>query len=159
MLYLDSSALVKHYYNEIGSYSLNKRLQVETENARPVFTSVLTYAEVHSSVARRTREKLLSLSEAAAVHDKFDTDWVLGFTAISLDVGVLGFIRDIFKAHPLKSADAVHLASALWLRDSARLSGRFLQRGEPLIFASSDRQLSTAAQKYNLETFDPETMK
>ena len=159
MLYLDSSALVKRYYDEVGSDSLNKRLQVETDKARPIFTSVLTYAEVHSSVARRTREKLLLPSEAAAVHDKFDTDWVLGFTPIALDLGVLGFIRDVFKAHPLKSADAVHLASALWLRDAARLSGRFVQRGEPFIFASSDRQLTTAAEKYNLEIFDPETMK
>lgn len=159
MLYLDSSALVKHYHSEIGTDAVDERLQVEAENARPVFTSVLTYAEIHAIVARRTREKLLSVDEAAAVQDRFDTDWVLGFTAIGLEVGVLGFIRDIVKAHPLKGADAVHLASALWLSDTVRLGGRLVQRGEPITFASSDRQLTSAAQKYGLEIFDPETVK
>lgn len=157
MLYLDSSALVKHYLNESGTDSINERLQVETENARPVFTSVLSFAEIHAIVARRTRERLLSVNEAAALHDRFDTDWVLGFTAIGLDTGVLIFIRDIVKMHPLKGADAVHLASALWLRDMTRVGGKLLQHGERIVFASSDRQLTTAAQKYHLEIFNPET--
>jgi predicted nucleic acid-binding protein len=76
VLYLDSSALIKHYQKEPGTEALEGRLQMEAESSRSVFTSALTYAEIHATLARRTREKLLSLDEAALVHDRFDTDWV-----------------------------------------------------------------------------------
>lgn len=157
MLYLDSSALIKHYQNEPGTDAFNERLRLEFENSRHVFTSVLSYAEIHATVARRAREKLLSANEAVAIHDRFDADWVLGFTEVALDSYVLIFIRDIVKAHPLKGADAIHLASALWLRDMVRIGGKPGPSGEQIIFASSDRQLTNAARKYNLEIFNPET--
>jgi predicted nucleic acid-binding protein len=155
VLYLDSSALIKHYQKEPGTEALEGRLQMEAESSRSVFTSALTYAEIHATLARRTRKKLLSLDEAALVHDRFDTDWVLSLSLIELGVGVLGFVPAIVKAHPLRGADAVQLASALWLRDTARLSNKQGQQ-EAIVFGSSDRQLVTAAQKYNLDVFNPE---
>ncbi len=156
MLYLDSSALMKHYQNERGTEAVDERLQVEFENSRHVFTSVLSYAEIHAIVARRVRERLLSAGEGAAIQDRFDADWVLGFTAVELDSYVLIFIRDIVKAHPLRGADAVHLASALWLRDKVRVGGKLARPGEQITFASSDKQLVTAAQQHDLELFNPE---
>lgn len=155
MLYLDSSALVKHYQKESGTEAMESMLELEAENSRAVFTSVLTYAEIHAILARRTREKFLSVGEASVIHDRFDADWVLSWSPIALDVGVLGFVPAIVKAHPLRGADAVHLASALWLRDAGRLSKKFGEEG--IIFASADRQLTTAAQKHDLEVFNPET--
>ena len=156
MLYLDSSALMKHYQNERGTEAVDERLQVEFENSRHVFTSVLSYAEIHAIVARRVRERLLSAGEGAAIQDRFDADWVLGFTAVELDSYVLIFIRDLVKAHPLRGADAVHLASALWLRDMVRVGGKLARPGEQITFASSDKQLITAAQQHDLEIFNPE---
>jgi hypothetical protein len=79
----------------------------------------------------------------------------LSLSPIELGVGVLGFVPAIVKGHPLRGADAVQLASALWLRDTARLSKKLGQQ-EAIIFGSSDRQLVTAAQKYNLDVFNPE---
>jgi len=157
VLYLDSSALMKHYQNERGTEAFDKRLWAEFENSRPVFTSVLSYAEIHSIVARRVREKLLSAVDGAAIHERFDADWVLGFTAVELDSYVLIFIRNIVKAHPLKGADAVHLASALWLRDTVRIGEKLAGPGEQITFASSDKQLITAARQHDLEVFNPET--
>lgn len=156
MLYLDSSALIKHYQKERGTEALEGRLLKEAENSRTAFTSALTYAEIHAILARRTREKLLSAEEAAEVHDRFDTDWVLSLSPIELGVGILGFVPAIVRAHPLRGADAVQLASAIWLRDTARLSKKLGQQ-EAIVFASSDRQLLTAAQKHDLEVFNPET--
>lgn len=156
MLYLDSSALIKHYQKERGSEALERRLLTEAEYSRTAFTSTLTYAEIHAILARRTRDKYLSAAESAAVHDRFDTDWVLSLSSIELGVGVLGFVPDLVRTHPLKGADAVQLASALWLRDTARLSKKLGQQ-EAIVFASSDRQLVTAAQKHDLDVFNPET--
>jgi hypothetical protein len=64
---------------------------------------------------------LLSTKEAEALHDRFDADWVFELSPVELAVGVLGFVRGIAQAHPLRGADVIQLASALWLRDAASL--------------------------------------
>lgn len=156
MLYLDSSALMKHYQNERGTDAFDKRLRSEYENLGHAFTSVLSYAEIHAIIARRVRERLLSAADGAAIHERFDADWVLGFTAIELDSHVLIFIRQIVRTHPLRGADAVHLASALCLRDMVNAGARLARHGEKITFASSDKQLIRAAQQHNLEIFNPE---
>ncbi len=157
MLYLDSSALIKRYQNEQGTETLNIRLREEAKGFRSVFTSVLTYGEIHAAFARRAREKLLSAEEAAAVQDEFDADWVLSIAPIELGTGVLVFVRDLVRGFPLRGADAIHLASALWLRDMARMGMKVDQYTGPLVFLSSDKQLVKAAAKNHLEVFNPET--
>ena len=157
MLYLDSSALVKHYQAERGTDAIDAKLEEEARNLRLIFTSVLTYAEVHAVVARRTREKRLSSREAGDIQDRFDADWLFSFSQIDLNVKVLGFVRKIATDFPLKGADIVHLASALWLRDTARLGVKPDQYSGSLVFASSDAQLLKAAAKHQLEIFNPGT--
>ena len=157
MLYLDSSALIKRYQNEPGTDALNARLQAEAKGLRAVFTSVLTYAEIHAALARRAREQLLTPEEAATVADEFEVDWVLSLGPIELETNVLGFVRDIVRGFPLRGADAIHLASALWLRDMARLGIKADQYTGPLIFVSSDKRLARAASKHKIEVFDPAT--
>ncbi len=156
MLYLDSSALFKRYQNEPGTEALNARLRQEAKGLRSVFTSVLTYAEIQATFARRVREKLLSPVEAVAVQDEFDADWVLSIGPIELGTGVLVFVRDLVRGFPLRGADAIHLASALWLRDMARLGMKVDQYTGPLVFVSSNKKLAKAAAKSHLEVFNPE---
>jgi hypothetical protein len=156
VLYLDSSALIKHYQNEEGSEALERKLQTERVNSQTVCTSVLTYAEIHAIIARREREVLLSAIEANQLHDQFDVDWTFELTPVELAVGVLGFVRTIIKAHPLRGTDAVQLASALWLRDAVRLGAGPSKNNQQLEFSSSDRQLCIAATKFNLQVFNPQ---
>lgn len=155
MLYLDSSVLIKHYQREEGSEALEQKLQTERENSQTIFTSVLTYAEIHAIIARREREKFLSANEANELRDRFDVDWTFELNPVELALGVLGFVRTIVKAHPLRGTDAVQLASALWLRDAARLGAGPGKYDEQVQFSSSDRQLCIAAQKFRLQIFNP----
>jgi predicted nucleic acid-binding protein len=157
VLYLDSSALIKRYQNERGTDTLNARLQAEAKGLRAAFTSVLTYAEIHAALARRARERLLSPEEAAVISDEFDADWVLSLGPIELGTNVLGFVRDIVRGFSLGGADAIHLASALWLRDMARLGVKADQYTGPLVFVCSDKQLARAVAKHKIEVFDPAT--
>ena len=159
MLYLDSSALIKHYQNEEGSEALERRLQAERENSRIIFTSVLTYAEIHANIARRRREQLLSTKEAEELHDRFNADWVFELSPVELAVGVLGFVRGIVVAHPLRGSDVIQLASALWLRDAARLGAGPAKYDRELEFSASDRQLCIAARNFGLKVFNPQTAK
>jgi predicted nucleic acid-binding protein len=155
VLYLDSSVLIKHYQNEVGSEALERKLRVERENSRIVFTSVLTYAEIHAIIARRRREQLLTTKEAEELHDRFDADWAFELSPVELAGEVLASIRGIVGAHPLRGADVIHLASALWLRDTARLGAGPSKSDREVEFSSSDRQLCIAARKFRLEVFNP----
>lgn len=67
--YLDSSALVKRYVDEIGSDWLRTLLAPDHDTL--VFISRMTIVEVVSAFARRLRDGSLSLEE-------FTTDHTLG---------------------------------------------------------------------------------
>lgn len=159
MLYLDSSALIKHYIHEAGTKELEARLQAEEEASRWVFTSVLTYAEIYAALAREMRDKTLPKAEFARVAAKFDSDWVFGLSAVDLGPNIFGFLPELVRKFPLKGSDAVHLASALWIRDTGRLSKRLGPGANHIVFATSDKRLGEAAMQNDLEVFDPETSK
>ncbi len=151
MLYFDSSALIKHYVHEAGSEIIEHKLQDEQKASRPVFTSVLTFAEIQAALSRRAKDNSLAPREYARARTKFESDWVLGLSPIDLRPGVLSIVRGVVDQFVLKGADVVHLASAIWLRDLATLNVK-----EAVFFLSSDKKLVKAAAKSHLEVFNPE---
>ncbi len=154
MLYLDSSALVKHYIREAGTDALNSRLQAQAARNTRVFASTLGYAEVLATFARRLQEKLLTKREAMLLFEQFRNDWMFELTQVELTAAVLGFIPRLVASYPLRGADSVHLASALSLRDSARLRLRSATVSS-LTFVASDKTLLAAASVEGLAVFDP----
>lgn len=140
ILYADSSALIKLYIEETGSAAM-----AEMAQRHRLAVSTLAYAEVYATFARRLRESLLAEEEHSAVVGHFERDWQ-SLVVVSFQPTLLGLVSRLVKQHPLRGADAVHLASALFLQTS-RLE---------ITFAASDRQLVTAAQSEGLEVFNPE---
>lgn len=156
MLYVDSSALLKHYVQELGTNALKARLQEHSRYTPGVLISNIGYAEVLATFARRLRENPLLIGETNRLEAEFQYDWLFRLTRVELDVGVLGYIHDLVRRNPLRGADAIHLASALWLRDTLKLDSKMRLAGGPLIFATSDNQLKNAARTLGLDVFDPE---
>ena len=156
MLYLDSSALVKHYVREPGTDSLNARVAAEESAGHSLFTSVLTFAEVHHALANKLKDKSLSPVAFDQAKQSFEMDWINQLTIIELAPNILGFVPEIFERTLLKSGDAVHLASAFWIRDLFRLSSKYGPKGSRVTFTTSDRSLAQAAAASNLETFNPQ---
>lgn len=152
MLYFDSSALIKHYVQEKGSEKVSKDLRDEEEASRPVFTSVLTFAEIHAALARRAKDKSLSADAFIRARTNFDSDWVFGLSAVDLGPGVLNTVRNTVDRFALRGADMVHLASAIWLRDTAAGT----KSGTQVILLSSDKLLVKAAEGCGLEVSNPE---
>jgi len=152
VLYFDSSALIKHYVQETGSQSIGHRLEAEQKASRPVFTSVLTFAEIEAALSRRAKDNSLAPREYLRARTKFESDWVLGLSPIDLGPAVLTIVRSVVDQFVLKGADVVHLASAIWLRDLAPLHVK-----EAVLFLTSDKQLLKAAANSHLEFFNPET--
>lgn len=154
MLYVDSSALIKHYVRETGTDALNRAFAQESVNQN-IFISTLGYAEILSTLARRSRENPRLKKETDSVRNQFEQDWKSVLTRIDLSDDVLAYVSKLVNAHPLKGADAVHLSSALWLQDTVA-GGRSGKTSSLVTFACSDRQLTDAAQAEGLSVFDPE---
>ena len=154
MVYVDSSALVKRYLEERGSDKLNERI---TESRHRVLTSVLSFAEVHAALARKLRERPpLRAAEYHWATARLDSDWRTYLTRVDLTTVVLDLIPDLVKRNSLRGSDAVHLASALWFRESLEFDKVKGTSPETIIFATSDKQLARAAQYEQLEVFNPE---
>ena len=110
MRYYDTSALVKLYLQEAGSKLVLELLK----SGEKVYTASLTYAEGHAAFSRRTREGRLTRQTARRLALRFDKDWE-SYDVVILGEDVLRLARQMFYRHPLRSADAIHLASALLL--------------------------------------------
>lgn len=139
ILFADTSALVKLYIDEKGSEAMARRVREGR-----VASSILAYAEIYATFARRRREELLSDDEHRASCDRFEKDWQ-AVIVVPMRPAVAGRVPDLVGRHPLRGADAIHLASALSLAEA----------GLEITFAASDARLLTATKGEGLEVFDP----
>jgi predicted nucleic acid-binding protein len=108
--YFDTSALVKQYLQEAGSKTVLELLKTGDK----VYTASLTYAETHAAFSRRTREGRLTRETTRKLAQRFDKDWE-SYDIVIMSDDVLRLARHILYGYPLRSADAIHLASALLL--------------------------------------------
>jgi predicted nucleic acid-binding protein len=108
--YFDTSALVKQYLQEAGSKTVLELLKTGDK----VYTASLTYAETHAAFSRRTREGRLTRETTRRLALRFDRDWE-SYDIVLMSEDVLSLARHLLYRHPLRSADAIHLASALFL--------------------------------------------
>ena len=143
MNYLDTSALIKRFVNEKGS-SLAQSL---VQRSGPIATATIAYAEVFSSLTRKLREKHLSRTLYGLACRQFDGDWP-AYVRVELSEEILVLARDLIQRHPLRGFDAVHLASAVSLRNAL---------GEHITFVAADGRLLKAAQSEKLAVLNIET--
>ena len=142
MIYLDSSALVKRYLQEDGTDVIQSLLR-ETE----VFaTSKLTYPEILSAFMKKRRVGEINRKTLEAVIDKFENDWEKIFV-IEFHNELLPGVKKLIEKYPLRGADALHLASALWLDNTLKMG---------LTFVASDIGLLKAARSEALKILNPQ---
>jgi predicted nucleic acid-binding protein len=141
MTYLDSSALVKRYIAEDGSGAIDRLLADHPYAA----TSRLAYPEILSALNRKHRKREFSSRILGELIASFESDWGRLFI-LEFDVELLPIIKQAIRKHAIRGADAVHLASAMWLRSVLK---------EDVIFACADAKLLDAARAERLLAFDP----
>ena len=152
MLYLDASALVKRYSAEKGSKSVSARFE---RNER-IFTSMLSFAEVHSSLGRKFRDGELTDRALGRIREEFLNDWLFGLSVLDLDVGTMSAIPSLVEKYELRAGDAIHLSTVFWLRDTFRLRGVKGEGEERLEFGVADKRLAGIAELCGLRVFNPE---
>lgn len=127
MLYLDSSAMAKLYVAEPGSEDTKALMQAHRGR---LFSSVVTWAEVQSALARCWRERRISYAQYRLQQRGLAADWCM-LHAVNLSLPVLAPAERLFQRHALRAYDAIQLCSALWI-------------GRP-VFACFDERLRRAA--------------
>lgn len=112
--FLDTSALVKRYVAEPGSPLVRSLFA----RRRKVAISRLAFAEVAAAAARRRREGTLSARQQEALLARLEED-LSTFLVVEVRQASLSTVPGLCSRHPLRAYDAVQLAAALLLRQTA----------------------------------------
>ena len=144
ILYLDTSALVKLYAEEAGTETVEQAV----DEAEAVTTSAIAYAEARAALARKRRENVFSPEQHREAVEALDEDWeALIKSEVTEDV--VREAGDLAEEHALRGFDAIHLASALLVREAFSE-----QTNEPtedaVSFLGFDSDLMVAARKVML---------
>jgi predicted nucleic acid-binding protein len=129
ILYLDTSALVKLYVEELDS----RRVRKSVSDAERVGTSRVTYAEARSALARLHRERRINMRRLRTAVEALKRD-LTKLIHVELSPGVSLLAGDLAETHGLRGFDAIHLASAIEL---GRISN---QRVEFMTFDARQKQ-------------------
>jgi len=142
LIYLDSSALIKNYSQEPGTHRVREILSA----ADRCSISKIGYAEICAAFGRKGRENPKDRRVHLIGFQRFQEDWKL-LNIVELEDDLLPVIRGLTEKHPLRGADAIHLASALWLERILR---------DEVIFVAADGRLLETARDEKLKTVNPE---
>ncbi len=133
--YFDSSALAKRYVRAEGTTEVNRWLR----EGHPA-TSRLTEAELSSAFARRVRDGTMTVRARSAALDRMRLDFQKVHVVEMVPV-VVEQVHELLARHPLRAADSLQLAAALFLMRRV---------GRPTEFVVYDERLAEAARAERL---------
>jgi len=139
-LYLDASALVKLYVEEVGRAAVLAAIR----EAEIVGTAMIAYVEARAAFARRRREGALARSGYLRCIRDLDQDWPR-YLRFELNEPLLFMAARMTERYRLRAYDAVNLVSALSMRD----------RLAEVVFACWDEELNSAARRTGLALLAP----
>lgn len=116
ILYLDTSALIKLYAEEPET----EEVRDAVEEARVVAVSEIGYVEARSALARRELEGSFSTEEHDEAAEQLERDFREYYLLRSVSGVTIARAGGLTRRHSLRAYDAVHLATALDLREEAR---------------------------------------
>ena len=136
--YFDTSALVKRYVDEPGRREVQQLLR-----RHDCVTSAILPVELRSALRRRVAERTLDSSRVSEILKRVAADRAY-WTVIEVGTEVLSGAEALVSVHPLRTLDAIHVASAQLF--AARLSI------SDLIFVSADKRQTEVASAIGLAT-------
>jgi len=146
--YLDTSALIKRYIDEVGSDWL--RATLDAQPPPSIIVVHLITVEVTSALARRMREGILTPMEYEQAQNAFRADCLSEYELVTAVGVVVDQANHLLERHPLRAYDAVHLATAV-VTNQQLLANNLM----PLTFISADDRLNSAASAEGLAVDNP----
>ena len=138
ILYLDTSALVKRYVEEVQTDIVIEKWREADE----VVTSSVAYAEAMAAFQRKSRETPVVGDLIEQIAHDLREDWN-SFIRIPVNDQLNPYIDQAIASHPLRRFDAIHLASAMIMHQKFQ---------SDLLFLCFDQQLNRAATKESINT-------
>lgn len=130
--YLDTSLYVRRFVREGGTESTLRLL-----SRFSLVSSFLLQIETASAISRKRAEGVLSDEELERVRDEVFAG-LRHISFVVVDASVAKQAREAVSKHGLRSLDAVHLGTALFLRESV---------GADIPFLTADARLADAAHR------------
>jgi uncharacterized protein len=149
LYFFDSSALVKRYVQERGSAWV--REVTAAAGGHLIHLSLLTVAELASALARRQREGQLNGQARERLFGAFLLDCASTYLLLRIEEDVLEQAIMLLNRHPLRTADAIQVATAVLLSDTLPLDPF-----GPVTIVSSDDRILQAAAREGLPIENPE---
>lgn len=145
--YLDASALVKRYIDEIGSDWIRALLDIPEAS---FFMAHFFMVEVTGAFTRRIREELLTPADYRELQNMFQADCVDSYNVITAVGEIIDLAKGLLEKHLLRALDAIHLATAL-------TANQWLLANDlsPLTFLCADNRLLAAAAAEGLTVDNP----
>ncbi len=141
--FMDSSALVKRYHQEIGTEVIDNIIETNYEQ---IFISSIALIEIIATLRRKVKERKISKNRFIKLKSAFLYDVEKRYTLIPLDDSVLADALHIAEKRGCKSLDSLQLASAI----KTKLID------EKIIFVCADKQLLKYAKNEGFEVINPE---
>ena len=136
--YFDTSALVKRYIGEVG-----RREVLQLLRRHECVASAVLPIELRSALRRRVTEGTLEAARVPEILRRVSTDRAY-WTLVEVGAEVLGTAEKLVAVHPLRTLDAIHVASAQVFAAGVSTSG--------LMFVSADKRQTEAAAVSGLAT-------
>lgn len=140
--FFDSSGLIRRYdADEPGAASVE--MLCMPENSERIFLSRLARLELVSGFQRKLHEGAFSAPRLAAAWNAYLQHERQAYQFVEIDDQILARAEELLRnRHPLRAADAVHVASALELRAGGGVPS--------LRFVTADRRQANAAEAEGL---------
>ncbi|ABA24589.1 conserved hypothetical protein [Trichormus variabilis ATCC 29413] len=148
--FIDSSALVKRYVNEIGSSWVLGLFEPALSNE--VFIAAITGVEIVAAVTRRSRGGSISFVDAKLVCNQFRKDLQTEYQVVEITENVIISAMSLAETYGLRGYDATQLATGLAVNALGIANGL-----SSVTFISADNELNLAASSEGLVIENPNT--
>ncbi len=151
MYFLDSSAIVKRYFQEPG-HEWIETLH-DPNQGHVLYIAQAALVEVVASICRKAREQDMPLEERNTTIDDFRRDVRSSYSVWVVDNALYTAAGDLCRTHRLRAYDAIQLACTLAVREDAFASQPPEAEPADVIFVSADRGLLmlALAEGFNIE--------
>lgn len=140
--FFDTSALVKRYYEEAGTETVDELITSET----PTAISSLSVVETTSAFRRKYNRDEITEDEMNALLGEFFREALDEFVILPLDESLTEFSFELVIEDDLRTLDSLQLSAALSLSTEERTP----------TFVCADRDLVSTAERRGLDTVNPE---
>jgi len=146
--FLDTSAAVKRYVQETGSWWI--RNLTNPAAGHFLYVARSTDVEMTAAIARRRRLGSLSIAQAGAALNRCAQDFAQEYRIAGITIPLLRQAAQLADKHVLRAYDAVQLAAAV------DLNAQWVATGIGIFtLVSADQELNAAAAAEGLPIEDP----